>query len=332
MCCEPLSTGTQIRPIGHADRLHVPGCWTPISLVLSARTLGHGTPHGVRDLMEYITVSWRGRGCFGSRKSARISEGFDGVRCRMIGTDSDARHLRRLMAVLGQICDGTGQISFRELSQEVELPISTTHRLVGLLTSAGLCARRLDGRLVPGVQLVELGLRAMHQMQPPQTCQQLLLQLAHRTDESASFSLLAGGTIVVVARVEGERPHSELSQVGDILPPHRTAIGKAILARLPGDDRARMLHRSAGSEAPELAERLGPGLARAGEDGYVFEAGEFSLGLCCLAAPVLDGKGQVIGGISVSGPSSRLTPPMATAWIPSIREVSELFSQAMAAA
>ncbi|HUY25205.1 MAG TPA: IclR family transcriptional regulator, partial [Candidatus Saccharimonadales bacterium] len=215
----------------------------------------------------------------------------------MSGTNSERHYLSRLMAVLETICDGSAQPTYRDIALKVGLPLSTTHRLVALLTAAGLCGRQPDGKLAPGVQLVRLGLQAMEQIQPLPRCQDLVQQLSRRTNESVSFGMLAGGTILLVARHECEEPLRAVARVGDIMPPQRTAMGKAILAHLPDDQRLRLLRRSVGSEAGELLHRLRADLDRTLECGYAVDDEEFAQGLRCLAAPVFDEAGGVAGAI-----------------------------------
>jgi IclR family transcriptional regulator, KDG regulon repressor len=47
-------------------------------------------------------------------------------------------------------------------------------------------------------------------------------------------------------------------------------------------------------------------LDRVRQDGFAIDEEEIEEGLCCIAAPIKNHSGQVIAGISVSGPSTRL--------------------------
>jgi IclR family acetate operon transcriptional repressor len=42
--------------------------------------------------------------------------------------------------------------------------------------------------------------------------------------------------------------------------------------------------------------------------GYALDMEEHELGIRCAAAPIFDHRGEVIGGVSVTAPSFRLTP------------------------
>jgi IclR family KDG regulon transcriptional repressor len=47
-------------------------------------------------------------------------------------------------------------------------------------------------------------------------------------------------------------------------------------------------------------------LKKVQQDGYAIDQEEIEDGLCCIAAPIKNHSGQVIAGISISGPSSRM--------------------------
>src|SRR5271170_886165 len=44
------------------------------------------------------------------------------------------------------------------------------------------------------------------------------------------------------------------------------------------------------------------------ERGYAIDNEEIEDGVRCIAAPILNGRGRAVAAVSVSGPSSRITP------------------------
>jgi IclR family acetate operon transcriptional repressor len=230
------------------------------------------------------------------------------------------------MTVLEVISEGPPRLTYREVALSAGLPLSTTHRLVGLLTTAGLCSRQPDGTLAPGLELVRLGLRAIEQVQPLPRCQALVRELSRQTNESVSFGMLSGGTIFLIARHECQEPLRAVAKVGDIMPPHRTAMGKAILAHIAEEQRLRLLLQSVGSEASAVLQDLGPELEQVLASRYALDDEEFAQGLRCLAAPVFDHANGVVGAISISGPIVRFTPDVAMSWVQRLSEVCDMYS------
>jgi IclR family acetate operon transcriptional repressor len=93
---------------------------------------------------------------------------------------------------------------------------------------------------------------------------------------------------------------------------HSSALGKAMLSRFPEST----VDSAAGPEPfPQKTSKtlttmdaLRQDLARVRNLGYAVDDEENEPGARCLAAPIMDQRGECVGAISVSGPSSRLTP------------------------
>jgi DNA-binding IclR family transcriptional regulator len=118
------------------------------------------------------------------------------------------------------------------------------------------------------------------------------------------------GMGVYLHKETGENGVQTASYTGNREYLHCTALGKAILADLP-DDRVeaiverRGLPQKTGNTITEVDE-LFDALAEIRETGLAYDRGEILEGLRCIAAPVTDSDGAVLGAISVSGPVSRV--------------------------
>jgi IclR family KDG regulon transcriptional repressor len=99
------------------------------------------------------------------------------------------------------------------------------------------------------------------------------------------------------------------SRAGARLPAHTSAIGKALLASLDPDEARRRLEEAnlakltdhTITEVPELMDEL----ERVRSRGYSVDDEEFAIGLRCIAMPIRDIEGVVVGAISVSMPTPR---------------------------
>jgi IclR family transcriptional regulator, KDG regulon repressor len=96
-----------------------------------------------------------------------------------------------------------------------------------------------------------------------------------------------------------------------VRPAHCTALGKAILAALPPDQLAALLKRTGLKPSTEKSITEIPVLLREIEEikrtAIAFDDGEFNLEVRCIAAPVKNFTGKVIGALGVSGPVWRLS-------------------------
>jgi DNA-binding IclR family transcriptional regulator len=101
------------------------------------------------------------------------------------------------------------------------------------------------------------------------------------------------------------------THVGKRFPAYVTSIGKAIAAYLPEEKLEEVLKlQSFRAHTPNTitsprAFREHLKLIRS--RGYAVDNEENRLTVCCIGAPVFDSEGKVIAGISISGPSFRLT-------------------------
>ena len=92
---------------------------------------------------------------------------------------------------------------------------------------------------------------------------------------------------------------------------HCSGAGKAILAFLDEDEVTRILRRYG---LPRITERtldtptrLREDLARVRARGFAVDDEENALGLRCVAAPVMGETGAPLAGLSLSGPTARVT-------------------------
>ena len=100
-------------------------------------------------------------------------------------------------------------------------------------------------------------------------------------------------------------------RVGVVRPAHCTALGKIILASLQPDQLERFLKRVGMKPSTEKSITEVPVLLREIDEirrtGIAFDDGEFNLEVRCVAVPVTDFTGNIVGAIGISGPIWRLS-------------------------
>lgn len=130
------------------------------------------------------------------------------------------------------------------------------------------------------------------------------------TGETVNLALLRRGVIAYVAIFEGVHALRMSAKVGDRVPAHSTAIGKAILAMLPQPERDGLLgaepYHPFTKRTITRRQRLDLELAGTLERGFAIDDEESEVGAACLAAPILGSDGYPLGAISVSGLAARI--------------------------
>lgn len=136
-----------------------------------------------------------------------------------------------------------------------------------------------------------------------------LRSLVAETGETAHLGILSGTDVVYIELVDSPQPVRLFSKVGDSIPAHATAIGKAIYAHLPEDQLAAHLPETLSGRTPhtitDFAE-LRADLQRCRSRGYAIDNAENREGIRGFAAPIFDHTGTVCAALSVAGPTSRV--------------------------
>jgi IclR family acetate operon transcriptional repressor len=239
-------------------------------------------------------------------------------------------YLGRVLDLLELVADTPlDGLTLSQLADGAHMPVSTASRLARLLEERGLASRRADKRFVAGPALVALGLRALRLM-PTDRYAEAVAALGKSTGESVSVGMLVGDEIVLVARHESEHTLRVVATIGDVIAPHRSAMGKALLAHVSEARRQAILRRAVGARAAEVEAELAEELSLASAVGYACDEELFAVGLRCRAAPLIDADGEAHGAISIAGPSSRFTCEFADGCVATLIEETRRLAGAAA--
>ncbi|WP_408960396.1 IclR family transcriptional regulator [Natrinema sp. 74] len=138
-----------------------------------------------------------------------------------------------------------------------------------------------------------------------------LADLAEQSDELVQFATEEHGRAVYLHKTGGDRAVQTASSVGKREYLHCISLGKAILAHYPRERVEEIIDRHGLPEyTPQTItsrDDLFDELETIRERGYAFDDEEKIEGLRCVAAPVKASENDVLGAVSISGPSSRMT-------------------------
>lgn len=152
-----------------------------------------------------------------------------------------------------------------------------------------------------------------------------LHELTAATGEGSHFAVRSGGNAVILGRTSGNGALQIADHISMLRPPHCTALGKVVLSDL-GPRQFRRFLETADLRAftprtitdPALLETE---IEQVRRNGIAFDDGEFNTELRCVAAPVHNFTGRIIGALGISGPIWHLS-------ITSLQEKSKLVLEA----
>jgi len=234
--------------------------------------------------------------------------------------------LDRALSILDVLRLSDGDLALGDVAARTGLPKSTTHRLLSTLERRGLVARdQLGGAY-------RLATKTFAPVGAGPGVRQVLEELASRSGETANLGALVGSEVLYVDRADS--PHALRWQlgVGNRVPTHCSALGKAILASLPpAEASARVPRRLKGYTDATITDRGGllAELALTRKRGYALDNEEFMDGVRCVAVPV--GRGREVGhAISLAGPAFRLTVALAERLVGELQQAAERIGMVLA--
>ena len=222
-----------------------------------------------------------------------------------------SRTISRALDVLEAFSEERPALTLKDLSRAIGFPDSSLFRVLVTLQNRGYLQQNDDGsyQLARKVLLGKLSERAerfrevaRHEMQ----------SLASHFNETASLAYLFDDRIQVIDSIDSLHDIRISNRPGRVLPPHCSAMGKAITAFQSREQVDRIL------EAYGLAPRtthsvtdrreLIAQLAQIRKTGLAYDREESTMGGICMAAAIQMPDGRVLAAVSVSTPIARMTP------------------------
>jgi IclR family transcriptional regulator, KDG regulon repressor len=231
-----------------------------------------------------------------------------------------------IMQLLGESVDG---VTITELAEQLGVDKGTASRLVSTLAGFGYVERSEDTRRYQlGSQVVSLSRKVLTRMPLREVAKPFLRQLMEQTGECAHLAIHAQGKALYIDQVESPASLRVNAQVGTMNPLHCTALGKVLLA-FGGAELPSTLEQFTENTIVEYS-RLADHLELVRKSGYAMDNEEFDLGVRCIAVPIFDFRGKIIGAMGISGPSSRLKKEQLEKLKTILMETGKLVSQKMA--
>ena len=201
------------------------------------------------------------------------------------------------------------ELQLQEVSVLAGLNKTTTHRLLQALHSESMVDRnQADGAYRLGPALMAMGVQALSSNDLRRRVRPLLKQLAEETGETATLEVPIDDTMLILDEVSGGHFVGAAGNVGTRWPIHATSTGKALIAfdeqgaeRL--GERFLPLTSKTITERKQLLEQLWEIRRR----GFAETVDELEDGFSGVATVVRGGLGQVLGALSICGPTQRLS-------------------------
>lgn len=203
--------------------------------------------------------------------------------------------------------DGAG---VTELADHLDMAKATVHTHLATLYEASLVVKEGTEYQI-SLRFLGFGEYTKHQSRLYPVAKSEVDALAEEAGEAAQFLVEEHGKGVYLYKTETDRAIQSGARTGSRRRLHCTALGKSVLAHLPRERVEAIVDRHGlPRQTPNTItdpEALFEELATIRERGYALDDEEVQPGLRCVAAPILDFDDDVLGAISVAGPTSRMS-------------------------
>jgi IclR family acetate operon transcriptional repressor len=219
--------------------------------------------------------------------------------------------LTRALSLLEALARAEGGLTLTDVAQRTQLAPSTAHRLLATLEKMGYVYQGGElGRWYVGLQAFTVGMSFLANRDFVAQSHPYMRRLMDQSGETANLGILDGTEAVFIDQVQCREMMRTIVKLGSRVPLHASGVGKAIFAALPDDEidailKVKGLPRITANTITS-PETMWASIRVIRQRGWSFDDEEHALATRCVAAPIFNEHAEVLGAISLAGPSSRL--------------------------
>lgn len=219
-------------------------------------------------------------------------------------------NLGKACDVLELISNTAGGCPLKEISATLCIPRTTALRITQTLLEENYLARNEEGAFTLGPSLVQLGVKALDNLDIRGFARPVLQALSQETCESSHLAMLTGDRSMLVEVADSPHPVRIASRPGTLVELHCSSTGKIFLALSVPEPlkfiQSLELTKHTGQTDTTLDEVLAS-IDETRKKGYAMDEEEFMQGVRCMAAPVKNAFGKTIAAIGITASTSTFT-------------------------
>ncbi|KUL95829.1 IclR family transcriptional regulator [Bosea sp. WAO] len=242
-------------------------------------------------------------------------------------TGGAVQALDRGLSLLEILAEEDG-LTLSELSRRSGVSASTVHRILLTLESRAYVQHDMErGLWLVGVGAFKTGSAFLRNRRVANMGRATMHGLMEASGETVNLGIEDNGEVVFISQVESHDTLRAFFRAGSRGAMHASGVGKALLAEFP-EHRVRQicafrrLERFTEHTITDLGALLQE-LAEGRRNGWALDDEERSLGMRCVAAPIFNEHAEAIAGVSVSGPTVRVTPRKLDDFGPMVRRAAD---------
>ncbi len=217
----------------------------------------------------------------------------------------------RAIDVLEALATG-GAMTLTEIANEMGQAPATVYRILSTFQARGITeCDPLTQDWSIGASAFRIGATFLRRTNVTASALPAMRHLMETTGETSNLGIEKSGMVIFISQLETHESIRAFFPPGTQAPMHSSGIGKALLSTF-SEARLEAFIQEAPFErfTPQTivtADGVRAEMQKIRAQGYAFDDEEKSIGMRCIAAPILNFQGQAVAGISISGPSHRVT-------------------------
>ncbi len=237
--------------------------------------------------------------------------------------------VQRAIQVLGLIAESPSSID--QVASFMGTHRSTALRTLQVLEAEQVVVRNSHNVFRLGRRLISLANTALENIDLRTVATPFLTALNHQVEHTIHLAMLEADNVVYIDKREAKQTVRMYSRIGNTAPLHCTGVAKAIVAFLPLEEQQRLadtidfvVHTDNTLANPDeyLAD-----LAATAERGYAIDHLEHEPWVNCIAAPIFEASGQVVGSVSITTTTLSCDHDTLLTMVPVLFEASRGISQ-----
>lgn len=245
----------------------------------------------------------------------------------VLRASGQVQSLSRALKLLNALSYAPQGLTLSEIAHQVGLPNSTAHRLLATLQNERYVRFDQEHSLWQvGVQAFRVGSTFARARDLGVLARPFMRRLMEQSGETVNLGIIDRNEVVYVAQVETQKMMRAIAGPGGRAHMHCSGIGKAMLAAMNDETRDKVLSRLEFQRetARTITSRtsLEHELVLIRQRGFAVDDEEYAIGLRCAAAAIFNEHGEPVAGLSVSGPSARVSEVRIARLGQAVREIA----------
>lgn len=214
--------------------------------------------------------------------------------------------IEKTIRIIELLSNSPSGLSLTEMSDALKYPPSTVHHIISTLMHHGYMNQASDTKKYSlGYAFLNISHRILENMDLRKVARKYLQELHQKSNETVHLAILREGRVIYIDKIQRPGSLSLATYVGFSTHPHAAAGGKVLLSQLSRDEvyevyGSNLFPAYTKNTITDL-ERLMKELAHIRESGYAIDDEEYYEGIRCVAAPVRNGRGEIVAALSITG-------------------------------